>query len=362
MTGHLDTAAAIGRRVVRQAVWHEGRCSWVGALPPSPASGAPRAAAALDACLHAGTAGVALFLAHLHDRTGDPRAGRAALGAARHSLAAAGALPGPGLALHTGRLGVALAAVRCGRLLRSAELAEAGRALGEAVLDDADPPGHDLVAGVAGAVAGLLALTRETGDERPLRRAEALGDTLRAGAREPGLTGMAHGAAGLVHALLELHAATGDERLLGAARQAAAFEGTHFDARAGNWADRRPRSARESGDIGAASAMGWCHGAPGIVLSRRRAAGRLGPDDEERARAGARTVETWLLAAIRTGRGNLSLCHGLTGNAEALCDAGEAAGTPAGGWPATWPPTARRSTGGTTTLGRAARPTARRRR
>lgn len=63
----------------------------------------------------------------------------------------------------------------------------------------------------------------------------------------------------------------------------------------------------------------WCHGAPGIALSRLRAYEILG---DETCKAEAATAVNTTINAIQTaldgGAGNFSLCHGLAGNAEAL--------------------------------------------
>lgn len=72
MEPFLGTAEGIGRRLTREAIWHEGRCSWVGAMPEQGAEGQPvMTYAALGADLYGGTSGVALFLALLHAETGD---------------------------------------------------------------------------------------------------------------------------------------------------------------------------------------------------------------------------------------------------------------------------------------------------
>jgi len=79
------------------------------------------------------------------------------------------------------------------------------------------------------------------------------------------LTGLSHGAAGMGLALLEAGVALGDERFAEAAARAFAYEGSVFDSVAGNWPDYR-------GNAEPAPFMtGWCHGAPGIALTRMRA-------------------------------------------------------------------------------------------
>ena len=63
----------------------------------------------------------------------------------------------------------------------------------------------------------------------------------------------------------------------------------------------------------------WCHGAPGIALSRARAYELLN-DEESRTEAiiALETTRKSLVTAHASGMGNYSLCHGVCGNAEAL--------------------------------------------
>jgi lantibiotic modifying enzyme len=94
----VDQARRIGEDICRDAIWHEDRCNWVGAVREEAAPGQPAIAyAALGPDLYGGTSGVALFLAHLHAATGDEAARRSALGAIRQALHAVelGRSPGP---------------------------------------------------------------------------------------------------------------------------------------------------------------------------------------------------------------------------------------------------------------------------
>ena len=63
----------------------------------------------------------------------------------------------------------------------------------------------------------------------------------------------------------------------------------------------------------------WCHGAPGIALSRLRAYEITG---DERSKAEAlialQTARAFTELALQTGTMNFCLCHGLAGNAEVL--------------------------------------------
>jgi len=287
-------------------------------------------AAALGADLYGGTSGVALFLSYLFRETSDPRVRRTALGALEHALSRSRDVPpGRSCALYTGGLGIAVVAVRCGAILKAESIWKRGVALAKQAVRHAGSLGDDdLISGKAGALVGFLGLAAELDDEGYLRAATEIGQQLRDVA--PTLTGMAHGAAGMIHALIELSVVTGDEDVRGAAARLASYEDRWFDAGTANWSDLREGHLRAPDDIGARSGIAWCHGAPGIVLARRR--NDSFPQDvlRETTQAGLRMTERWVRAAIATRPGNYSLCHGLTGNVEALLEYANATGAGAG--------------------------------
>ena len=193
---------------------------------------------------------------------------------------------------------------------------------------------NDLIAGRAGGVLALLAL-RELGvAEATLQLATQLGeDLIGAADREPAgwswpspsspedrnLTGLSHGAAGVGVALLELHRAGGEAAFQAAAEAAFAYERSLYDPRARNWPDLREHVLRDwPADAPPPCTTLWCHGAPGIALSRLRAR-ELGAANgaEQEARV---ALETTAAALDRRVPANYSLCHGLAGNAEILVE------------------------------------------
>jgi lantibiotic modifying enzyme len=293
-------------------------------------------AATLDPWLYEGTAGVGLFLAELHAVTGDRTAAQTAQGAIRHALRAGSREGATGL--YAGMTGVALAAARAAELLADQELADGAHRLVAVVCDAELPATADLIDGVAGVIAGLLVLADLLDDESARHRATALGDRLIAtGTRGPGLswatsdpaggrnlTGFAHGAAGGAFALAELYGRTAEPRFAHAARDALDYERATFDERAGNWPDFR----RVQG--GARPMVAWCHGGPGIALSRLSALHRLGdPRWRDEAEIGLRLARSSLEHYVRYGGGGFTLCHGVAGNADILLTADRLL---AGGW------------------------------
>ena len=337
-TDLLAAAAGIGGRIVQEAVWYRGRCSWVAAEADSGAApGADRVRPvfrALGPALGDGTAGIALFLAQLHAAQADDVVRRTALGAIGQALAHADRLPARGL--YAGRPGVAYAAARCGQLLDEERLLErAARLARGRSTREADAANFDVVGGTAGAIAGLLALAPLLGDERLVERAQRLGDELADAARRGteglswpvpgesrahGLCGMAHGASGAACALLELFAVTGERRHREVAEHALDYERHWFDAQDADWPDLRGVLRRERrGAFAPTYTTTWSHGAPGIALARLRAWEILG-DERHRAEAAialgttAASVERKLLVP---GAG-FTLGHGLAGNADVL--------------------------------------------
>jgi Lanthionine synthetase C-like protein/HopA1 effector protein family len=330
----VEIAARIGRRLAREAVWHEGRCNWIGERiavvngTPSVGTGS------LSADLYGGTAGISLFLVGLAGATGDQEVRRTALGAIRQALrtAESGSIGSGGLYL--GADGVAVAAMRVAATLDDEETAASARRLvAHRLVPAAEEEVFDLLAGTAGSI--LAALQLEALDSRMATFAIARGDALlessrvskagrswppAEGARAADLTGLSHGAAGAALALLELYAATGETRFRAAAEEAFAYERYWFDDEAENWPDLReqPRSTRPREGRLRCLAF-WCHGAAGIAISRVRAFEVLrDPRYLTEAETALRTTAAAVDAGLAGAAGDFSLCHGLAGNADIL--------------------------------------------
>jgi type 2 lantibiotic biosynthesis protein LanM len=133
--------------------------------------------------------------------------------------------------------------------------------------------GIDVIAGVTGLIGVLLRhgtpqaleLARACGDRLLSLQLETGGWSSPAGStrsRNLALTGFSHGAAGMAAALARLAQATADGRYADAARRAIAYERSVFNAEKGNWPDFRGTSEPKE------FMLSWCHGAPGILLSR----------------------------------------------------------------------------------------------
>jgi lantibiotic biosynthesis protein len=338
--GYLEAAALLGRRIADQAIWHDNRCTWVGAsLEEGRGHEMALTYRTLGPDLYEGTSGVALFLAELAAVTGDELFRRTAIGAIAHALARA-----PELAvnldrsLYSGRVGIAVAAAAVGAAVGEAQYLDAAAQLAARTSRPMGRREFDIISGRAGSVYGLLWLSSKLGEPRfgedALRLAWELAETAeRSGvsgsdvswAAEPrtaagNLTGFSHGASGAACALLEIAAATGQTKLVKIAEQAFSYERSLFDARVRNWPDLRTRRGAIKGSPGPRSyPAAWCHGAAGIALARLRAYELTQlPVLKQEAEVALETTFAYTEAMLRAGAGSYSLCHGLVGNAEVL--------------------------------------------
>jgi type 2 lantibiotic biosynthesis protein LanM len=327
----LAQARAVAGRLADLALEKNGGATWMGvefhqrrwSLVP------------LGEDLYMGTPGIALFLAHLGEVTGEERFtafARTVLGTLRGrlehtapALTFLGAFQGWG--------GLLYVFARLGDLWQDRELLAAAEGMVERV-----PPllavdqDLDLIGGAAGAIGGLLALWRTNGSPRALEVAALCGEHLLALAEPVGgglgwrtrieaelpQTGFSHGAAGIGWALWELGTATGGARFREAALAALRYEHGQYDAARNNWLDAGDaESGRvlKGGEI--ITARAWCYGAPGVGLSRLAV---LKADDP-----GLRSdLEHALQGTLEGGFGyNHCLCHGDLGNLDVLLQASQ---------------------------------------
>jgi len=337
----LQIANDIGQRLSREAIWYKDRCNWLGAeLKTRSSKNVPMSVIyrTLEPDLYSGTSGIALFLAELSTATGDVGAGRTAVGAMRQALRRIQSVPplNP-LGLYSGGIGIVLVAAYLGKILEEEELLKDTAQLLQGIKREyQEGCEFDIISGKAGAIAALVALQVILEEEFLFDFAIQLADELLQMAdksdagyswksvRSPSchnLTGFSHGTAGVGYALLELFHVIGDRRYREGAEQAFQYERYCFDADARNWPDFREEPVRGKRNKQPLSFMNaWCHGAPGIALSRLRAYEIL-KDEIYKAEAliALQTTHEMTKSMLHSGVGNFSLCHGLTGNSEVLC-------------------------------------------
>ena len=334
----LDAASEIGQHLARAAVWYEGCCNWMGVSTGWPESELPtKEYCALGPGIYSGSSGVALFLSQLHLATGDSEARRCALGAINHALSRFDAVkPQAFWGLLVGGMGIALVAACVGKALHERKLLEcAARVLKNFSLSNQLQCEFDFTFGNAGAITALLRSRDLLRDDSLLERAVELGEDLLRSAeksaigyswRSPrargarNLTGFAHGTAGAGFALMELFQATGKSRYRDGADQAFEYERHWFDMEVQNWPDfREDLVENKRSKKPQRFSTAWCHGAPGIALSRLRAYEILkDPKYKEGAVTALQTTDRMTKAWLQSGTLNYSLCHGICGNAEIL--------------------------------------------
>ncbi len=241
----------------------------------------------------------------------------------------------PGIGAGSGQSSVIYALVRASEFLGEEEWLHHARRFAEML--DAEritsDRRFDLISGAAGAALALLALYRATRLPEALDKAALCGEHLlqhrsasRQGprawktVREEMLTGFSHGAAGIAYALLKLYEATGKSSFREAALEAEAYETSVFLPEVSNWPDfRQPPTGQ-----GYVHQTAWCHGAPGIALSRLAALPIL---DTPQVR---QDISHGLRATRLAGtEGQDTVCCGAMGRVETLVEAAKMLGDPA---------------------------------
>jgi hypothetical protein len=353
----LDAAARIGRRLMNSAVWSGRTCTWYVSVPDRNSPSRPSKVKTLAGTdLYQGAAGIALFLAELWRFTGDRSTRECAEAALRFSVEQRESAAVRGTGLYCGEGGIAYVAWRFSEIFRSDEWAAASSQVVSGLTKLlATDSGLDVISGAAGMVLALLRMQSARHDQQALRLALDAGARLSATAkRQPigwswntggraarqNLCGYAHGASGIAHAFLELFAHTGDHAWSFAAKRALEYERRHRLENVSDWPDFRSanlslmlaepggaarlRSRLRSGEAAPTSGepvmRAWCHGAPGIALTRIRAV-TLGADVDDCSLEARASVDMLIEDLERSSLRGYALCHGTFGNAETILTA-----------------------------------------
>lgn len=322
----VAAAAAIAVEIESRAIFAaDGSATWI--APQLLPQASYYALRPLRMDMYNGLAGVALFFSAFERVVGSGRrTALAALSPLRRFVSVADTSrmqrEGYTLGAATGAGSFVYCLIRCAGLLQEPALINSAVCAAERITPEwiAADKVFDVMSGAAGAILGLLALHKETGNGTALDKARLCGDHLLkhrenavggAAWREANgrfLTGFSHGAAGIALALLRLAEASGEERFREAAKEATAFESSVFNPSEGNWPDfRRSTEGRN------AFMNGWCHGATGIGMARIAGMGML---DSKFIRE---DIKTAIQAVSRGGLGEKDgLCCGNLGRAELL--------------------------------------------
>jgi len=338
MSEFFETAQAIGARLCRDAIWSGSRCNWIGASM-EPVGGWTVVQKSFGPDLYSGTSGIGLLLAELAALNNEKTFRRTAEGAAAQAISQLDAIhESMRLGFYSGHTGIAYALIRIGERLGNASLVQRGLQVFDDLTQlDVSAQGIDVISGVAGAIPSLLLMHKKFKRQSLLDLALRCAGHLERTAQpsdagwswrtiEPttpeqrNLTGFSHGTAGIAWAMLELAQASGDNRFRKTAKQALAYERRWFVSDQGNWPDFRESMGAPAQPATPNCGVAWCHGAPGIGLSRLRVF-ELTKDNvsaQEAEIAGATTMRH--LAMPQTAQTGYSLCHGCAGNADFLLE------------------------------------------
>lgn len=347
----LATAVGIGNSLCRDAIWAGDRCNWLGGALEGTGARPQPVQRTFGPDLYGGTSGIALFLAQLASLSGERIHRKTALGALRHAFSRLEAIPERVRAgLYAGYGGMAYAALTIGDLLTQPEWVEQSRTLLFQVATlPPDSQEVDVMVGYAGAIPALLGGYARFGDDTFLQAAVQIGQTLLQTAHRTAagwswntlstsptlprydLTGFSHGTAGIGWVLVELYAVTNEAAFREGAQGAFQYERSTYSPQHRNWPDFRSLNEPDpTTPPGPGYMVAWCHGAPGIGLSRLRAFTLL--QDEicrQEAQVALETTAAFLTQSSSAGQGNFSLCHGHAGNSDCLLVGGQALSMPA---------------------------------
>jgi type 2 lantibiotic biosynthesis protein LanM len=337
----LETAWHLGARLSRDAIWDGDRCNWLGASMDLAGQNWIVTERTFGPDFYAGTSGVALFLAYLHQFTGEKVFQRTAMGALRQAFSRRESLVEPIRAsFYSGLLGVAYARLKVGELFGDEALVESALATVESLMPSpVSPQMLDIISGSAGIISALIDIHRRYPRDFLMELAIRHANNLLATAKRTdkgwswrtleipahdNLTGFSHGTAGIASAFLELNSVIPDSRYKTAAENAFHYEQQWFDSTRKNWADLRIfDSTPVRKDEPLPCSMAWCHGAPGIALARLRAYELLGNAAWRTEAETAIHTTSAALEQMASAQGNYSLCHGHAGNEDSLLYAAE---------------------------------------
>ena len=326
-TEFQNTSLTIGKYFVQTAIWHNNVCNWLG-------YNIDKNISPLSCDLYNGTCGIAFFLTNLYLETKDISFRKTALGAINQSLIYYRSYSqSQNLSFHTGLLGILLIALYIGKKLDEKNLIDHSISLlDRCVINSTTNIYNDLIYGKAGSIVSLLTI-QNLFDGDLYELAIKLGNRLVMNAEKSSagyswkspedvksrknLTGFSHGTAGISYSLFELYHIIEKTRFLETANLALDYEQYYFDEKTNNWIDFRliNSSNKEKHSF----PIAWCHGAAGIAMSRTRSYYLLKNEKyKKQALLGFETTLKNTILSINNVPDNFSLCHGLSGNLEAL--------------------------------------------
>lgn len=331
----LEAAWNIGTNLMKSSIWYDKSCTWQGySFEPLNGTYQP-VIRSFGPDVYSGTAGIALFLTALYSEREDPILLKTIEGSVEQMKSTMYAAINHGF--YAGKPGIAATLIKIGKELNRPDWIQDGLDLLESIpFESLQSYEIDIISGAAGTIPVLLDAHNTFKKSELLAKAIALGyllcnaavknDKVWSWATVPSqknLTGFSHGSSGIALALLQLYKETGDSIFLEAAEGGFNYERQSFDHTQQNWPDFRD-------DVVASTAtnvcgLAWCHGAPGITISRLKA-NQLHPDPiftREMGIALTTTANSVYQSLIENlTNTNYSICHGIAGNADIIMDCG----------------------------------------
>ncbi|MGH2667183.1 lanthionine synthetase LanC family protein [Flavobacterium sp.] len=330
----FDAAWNIGCQLMKSSIWHGESCNWQGySIEPLDGKFQP-VIRTFGPDVYSGTSGIALFLAALYSENKDPVLLKTIEGSVQQIKATMHSVPDHGF--YSGKPGIAAALINVGKKLDRKNWISEGINLLDSISASAIKSHEiDVVSGVAGTIPVLVDAYNEFNKQEFLDKAIVLGDLLCDAAvknnevwswatvpSQKNLTGFSHGSSGMALALLQLYNVTGNKNYLEGANGGFNYERQSFDTTQQNWPDFRDGVSQPSANV---CGLAWCHGAPGITISRLKA-NQIKADDrfvQEMNTALTTTAKNiYHIVMDNLNNTNYSLCHGIAGNSEVLLDCG----------------------------------------
>lgn len=331
----LETAWNIGTHLMKTSIWHNTSCTWQGySFEPLNGSYQP-VIKTFGPDVYSGTSGIALFLTALYSERKDAVLLKTIEGAIEQVKSTMKQASNHGF--YAGKPGIAATLIRLGKELNREDWTKEGLDLLESIPSDLLQSYEiDIISGAAGTIPILLDTYAVFKKQELLDKAIALGHLLCSAAvknntvwswatvpSQKNLTGFSHGASGIALALLQLHQVTGNPSFLEAAEGGFNYERQSFDVSQQNWPDFRDDVRTSS--TGNVCGVAWCHGAPGITISRLKA-NQLYPDtvftNEMNIALATTTNSIYHSLMENLTNTNYSICHGIAGNADIILDCG----------------------------------------
>ncbi|RZJ53729.1 MAG: hypothetical protein EOO44_07545 [Flavobacterium sp.] len=331
----LETAWNIGCHLMKSSIWHDKSCTWQG-YSFEPLDGTYQAVMkTFGPDVYSGTAGIALFLTALYSERKDPILLKTIEGSVEQIKSTMYDSINHGF--YAGKPGIAVTLIKVGKEINREDWVKDGIDLLNSIPSESLQSYEiDVISGAAGTIPILLDTYMTFKQQEFLDKAIALGTLLCNAAvknnsvwswatvpSKKNLTGFSHGSSGIALALLQLYQVTQNPIFLEGAQGGFNYERQSFDISQQNWPDFRDDVTSNS--TANVCSLAWCHGAPGITISRLKA-NKIYPDTvfENEMNTALNTTTKSIYHGLMENltNTNYSICHGIAGNADIILDCG----------------------------------------